>query len=168
MAREWPNDWFGFYSIPVAAFLGASITIMLVYYLARTNRTIPTTTLILAGVAVSSFATALTSYLMLRSNEELRRALGWLLGGSILNGWDPVIAVLPYIAVGLGSLLISGHALNVLQYGEEQAQQLGLNVERKNATVSCAKASRCGIFWCHWVCGVDCAPFGTYFMGTRL
>jgi len=130
MAREWPNDWFGFYSIPVAAFLGASITITLVYYLARTNRTIPTTTLILAGVAVSSFATALTSFLMLRSNEELRRALGWLLGGSILNGWDPVIAVLPYIAIGLGSLLISGHALNVLQYGEEQAQQLGLNVER--------------------------------------
>ncbi len=130
MAREWPNDWFGFYSIPIAAFLGASITILLVYYLARTNRTIPTTTLILAGVAVSSFATALTSYLMLRSNEELRRALGWLLGGSIFNGWDPVIAVLPYIAVGLFSLLISGHALNVLQYGEEQAQQLGLNVER--------------------------------------
>ena len=101
-----------------------------VYFLARTNRTIPTTTLILAGVAVSSFATAFTSFLMLRSNEELRRALGWLLGGSILNGWNPVIAVLPYIAIGLGVLIFSGHALNVLQYGEEQAQQLGLNVER--------------------------------------
>ena len=130
MAREWPNDWFGFYTIPIAAFVGGSITVFVVYWLARTNRTIPTTTLILAGVAVSSFASALTSFLMLRSNEELRRALGWLLGGSILNGWNPVIAVLPYIVIGLGVLIFSGHALNVLQYGEEQAQQLGLNVER--------------------------------------
>ncbi|MCA9920866.1 MAG: iron ABC transporter permease, partial [Anaerolineales bacterium] len=130
MAREWPHHWFGFYTIPLAAFIGATATVFIVYYLARTNRTVPTTTLILAGVAISSFATALTSFLMLRSNEELRRALGWLLGGAILGGWDPVIAVLPYIVIGLGSLLISGHALNVLQFGEEQAQQLGLNVER--------------------------------------
>ncbi|MDP3184527.1 MAG: iron chelate uptake ABC transporter family permease subunit, partial [Anaerolineales bacterium] len=93
----------------------------------------PTTTLILAGVAVSSLATALTSFLMLRSGEELHRALAWLLGGAAMSGWEPVLAVLPYILVGLGMLTLSGHALNVLQFGEEQAQQLGLNVERTKA-----------------------------------
>ncbi|MCA9978765.1 MAG: iron chelate uptake ABC transporter family permease subunit, partial [Anaerolineales bacterium] len=97
MAWRWPQDWLGFYAIPVAAFVGATATVFLVYSMARINQTVPTTTLILAGVAVSSFATALTSFLMLRSNQELRRALGWLLGGSILSGWDPVVAVLPYI-----------------------------------------------------------------------
>ncbi|MBE2198534.1 MAG: iron chelate uptake ABC transporter family permease subunit [Anaerolinea sp.] len=130
MAWRWPQTWLGFYAVPIAAFVGAAVTVFLVYNLARTQQTVPTTTLILAGVAFSSFATALTSFLMLRSHTELRRALGWLLGGAVLSGWDPVLAVLPYLAVGLGLLLTAGHALNVLQFGEEQAQQLGLSVER--------------------------------------
>jgi iron complex transport system permease protein len=91
---------------------------------------VPTTTLILAGVAVSSFATSLTSFLMFRSNEEIRRALSWLLGGAMLGGWDPVVAMLPYVAIGLVVMVLSGHTLNVLQFGEEQAQQLGMHVER--------------------------------------
>jgi iron complex transport system permease protein len=130
MSIQWPKNLLGLYTIPVAAFLGASLTLLIVYSLARVGNTLPTTTLILAGVAVSAFATSLTSLLMLRSNEELRRALGWLLGGSIMGGWAPVLAVLPYIVVGLGILIASGHALNVLQFGEEQAQQIGLPAER--------------------------------------
>ena len=130
MAIRWPASYSGLYAVPVAAFLGATLTIGLVYGLARVNRTVPTTTLILAGVAFSSFATALTTYLMMRSNDELRRATAWLLGGSILSGWKPVVAAFPYVFLGLGVLTTSGHALNVLQFGEEQAQQLGLPVER--------------------------------------
>jgi iron complex transport system permease protein len=103
---------------------------MIVYGLARVGKSVPTTTLILAGVAISSFATSLTSFLMLRSNEQLRRATGWLLGGALMSGWDPVIALLPYLIVGLGALMASGYALNVLQFGEEQASQLGLPAER--------------------------------------
>jgi iron complex transport system permease protein len=60
----------------------------------------------------------------------LRRALVWLLGGATMSGWQPVLAQLPYVVVGLGVLLVMGHALNVMQVGEEQAQQLGLPVER--------------------------------------
>jgi iron complex transport system permease protein len=130
MSIRWPADLVGLYIIPAAAFVGALVTVMIVYSLARTGKSLPTSTLILAGVAVSSFATSLTSFLMLRSNEELRRATGWLLGGSLMSGWQPVIAVLPYVIVGLGALLVSGHALNVLQFGEEQATQLGLPAER--------------------------------------
>jgi len=130
MARNWPDDWLGLYAVPVAAFCGAAVTIIIVYNLAKTGPVVQTATLILAGVAVSSFATALTSFLMLRSNAELRRALGWLLGGSILSGWTPVLAMLPYLVAGLLLLLSLGHALNVLQFGDDQAQQMGLNVER--------------------------------------
>lgn len=130
MSIRWPADLAGLYVIPAAAFAGALITVMIVYGLARIGRSVPTTTLILAGVAVSSFATSLTSFLMLRSNEELRRATGWLLGGSLMSGWQPVIALLPYVLVGLFALLVSGHALNVLQFGEEQASQMGLPAER--------------------------------------
>ncbi len=135
MAVRWPSGLFGLYAIPVAAFLGAALTILLVYSLARVGKSLPTTTLILAGVAISAFATSLTSFLMLRSNQELRRAIGWLMGGSILSGWEPVLAILPYVLLGLLLLLTSGHALNVLQFGEEQAIQLGLPAEKVKALI---------------------------------
>jgi iron complex transport system permease protein len=135
MAVRRPSGLFGLYAIPVAAFLGAALTILLVYTLARVGKSLPTTSLILAGVAISAFATSLTSFLMLRSNQELRRAIGWLMGGSILSGWEPVLAVLPYVLLGLLLLLTSGHALNVLQFGEEQAVQLGLPAEKVKALI---------------------------------
>ena len=47
-----------------------------------------------------------------------------------MTGWKPVLAALPYTALGVGMLILSGHVLNVLQFGEEQASQLGLPVER--------------------------------------
>ena len=130
MAVHWPTGLLGMYAVPAAAFVGALVAVALAYSLARIGNNLPTTTLILAGVAISSFASSLTSFLMLRSSSELRRAIGWLLGGAVMGGWEPVLAALPYILIGLGALLFSGHALNVLQFGEEQAQQLGLPAER--------------------------------------
>ena len=82
MSIQWPEDLSALFIVPAAAFIGAAATVMIVYSLARIGKSVPTTTLILAGVAISSFATALTSFLMLRSNEQLRRATGWLLGGA--------------------------------------------------------------------------------------
>jgi iron complex transport system permease protein len=128
MSVHWPAQLLGMYTIPISAFLAGMITVVLVYSIARIGKTVPTTNLLLAGVTVSSFCTALTSFLMLRAHNELRRAITWLLGGSTLTGWDPVIAVLPYILVGLTSLIFLAYPLNVLQFGEDQAQQLGLNV----------------------------------------
>ena len=135
MNVQWPYSFWGLLAIPAAAFIGALATVFLVYNLARIGKTVPTTNLILAGVAFSSFATALTSFLMLRSTGELRRAISWLLGGSTQAGWGPVLTMLPYLAIGLGILLLSGHALNLLQFGDDQAQQLGLPVARTRALV---------------------------------
>jgi len=130
MAIHWPTELWNLYLIPAAAFLGAMLTIWLVYQLAKVRNIVPLTTLILAGVAVGSFASALTSFLMLRSDAQIYRAISFLLGGSPLTGWDPVLAVLPYVILGLGSLIFFGHPLNVLQFGEEQAKQMGVSVER--------------------------------------
>ena len=47
-----------------------------------------------------------------------------------MAGWNPVLAALPYMLAGMGLLSISGHMLNVLQFGEEEAKQMGLNVDR--------------------------------------
>jgi iron complex transport system permease protein len=135
MSVKWPYSFWGLMAVPAAAFIGALLTVFLVYAMARLGKTVPTTNLILAGVAFSSFATALTSFLMLRSTGELRRAISWLLGGASQAGWGPVLTVLPYLAIGLGILLLSGHALNLLQFGDDQAQQLGLNVTRTRTLI---------------------------------
>jgi len=130
MALRWPTTVLGLAAIPAAAFVGALITVMLVYSIARVGRTTPVTTLILAGVAVGTFASAITSLVMLTSSVQLHRAIAWLLGGFALGGWGPVIAAVPYLFIGMGALILMGRPLNVLQFGDEQAKQLGLNVER--------------------------------------
>ena len=122
--------WMGRYLIPFGAFFGAILTVSIVYGLAKVGKIVPLTTLILAGVAVGSFTSALTSFLMIRSQEQVHHALAFMLGGAPVAGWDPVKIALPYMAVGTGLLILSGHFLNVLQFGEEQATQLGLPVEK--------------------------------------
>jgi cobalamin transport system permease protein len=135
MSIQWPYSFWGLMAIPMAAFIAALLTVFIVYSLARVGRTVPTTNLILAGVAFGSFATALTSFLMLRSSGEVRRALSFLLGGSSQAGWMPVLGILPYLLVGLSILLLGGHALNLLQFGDEQAHQLGLPVTRAKTII---------------------------------
>ncbi|HWR65253.1 MAG TPA: iron ABC transporter permease [Bellilinea sp.] len=130
MSIKWSYTTLGLLAVPLAAFASGLITVAIVYALARVGHALPASNLILSGVAVSSFATALTSFLMLRASGELRRALAWLLGGATMSGWQPVLALLPYWLVGLGILMTFGHALNVLQFGDDQAQQLGLPVNR--------------------------------------
>jgi len=130
MSVQWPESLVTMSIIPLAAFTGALLTVILVYALSRVGKTAPITTLILAGVAVSSFASALTSLIMLTSTDQLYRAVAWLLGGFALGGWKPVIAILPYIALGTLFLSLLSRPLNVLQFGDTQAAQLGLNVER--------------------------------------
>ena len=120
----------GKYLIPLGAFIGSLLTITAVYQLAKVGKIVPLTTLILAGVALGSFTSALTSFLMLTSDQMVLQAMSFLLGGSTVTGWDPLIIALPYFSLGIGLLILSGHSLNVLQFGEEQALQLGLPVER--------------------------------------
>lgn len=135
MSVNWPTTVLGMATVPLAAFVGGLLTVGLVYTIARLGRTTAVTTLILAGVAVSSFATAVTSMIMLVSAEELHRAVSWMVGGFSLGGWEPVLAASPYLLVGLISLGLLGRPLNVLQFGDEQASQLGLHVERAKLVI---------------------------------
>jgi len=130
MTIRWPYTTIGMFAVPLAAFAGALLSVLIVYRLARVGRTVPTTNLLLAGVAISSFTTALTSFLLIHSTGEPRRALVWMMGGSTMTGWQPVLGILPYALAGLILLLINGFPLNVMQFGDEQAQQMGVRVEK--------------------------------------
>jgi iron complex transport system permease protein len=130
MSLNWPYTMLGLLAVPLMAFIASLLTVYLVYAFAHIGRTVPTTNLILAGVAVSSFATSITTFLMLRSSGEVRRAIGWLLGGVSLVGWDATLALIPYFAIGMTMLVLTGYSLNLLQFGDDQATQMGLNVRR--------------------------------------
>jgi len=120
----------GFGIVPLLAFAGALLSIIVVYSLARVGRTLPVTTVILAGVALGALLAAIVSYLIITSGEEMHGILFWLMGSFSLSRWSEVGVALPYVVVGVGVLLLYARSLNVMQVGEEQAQQLGVNVER--------------------------------------
>ncbi|MBI4296088.1 MAG: iron chelate uptake ABC transporter family permease subunit [Chloroflexi bacterium] len=116
--------------VPVLAFAGAFLSAGSVYFLARRGRTVSLTTLILAGVAIGAFLAAVTSYLLLTAGEKLPGIIFWLMGGFSLSHWREFLLVLPYVLVGSAVIFLYSQPLNVLQLGDEQAQQLGVNVER--------------------------------------
>ena len=117
-------------SIPFLAFVGAISAAAMVYAVARVGKTLPMTTVILAGIAIGAFLTAITSYLMIASGDNLHGIISWLLGSFSLTSWRQVAMVTPYIIVGIIIIWLFARPLNVMQLDEEQAQQLGINVEQ--------------------------------------
>jgi len=116
--------------VPLFAFLGGIGAVLLVYSLGRVGKTLPMTTLILAGVALGAFLSAITSYLLITSGESLHGISSWLMGGFSSPKWDHVWVILPVSALGMLFICLYGRPLNVMQFDEEQAQQLGINVEQ--------------------------------------
>jgi iron complex transport system permease protein len=125
-----PQVWYGLGAVQWLAFAGAMVTVIVVALLARVGNTTPLTTLLLAGVALGSFCTAITSFVMYLQQDKLHMIYSWLLGGLSLASWPQLVTVLPYMGASLVVILVNARLLNVLQLDEEQAAQLGLNVER--------------------------------------
>lgn len=127
-----PVSWqiFGFNTIPVLAFAGALLATATVYGLARVGKTLPVTTLILAGVALGALLGSIVSYLIISSGDKIHGIVFWLMGSFSLSQWSEVMVALPYIVAGSVVIIIFARILNVMQLDEEQAQQLGVNVER--------------------------------------
>jgi len=131
--RSFIPEPFDVFAIPLGAFIGALVTVALVYALGRVGRRVPTTTLILAGVAIGSFAISLNTFLIVRLAdvaERTPRILAYLLGGSSASGWDAVVSIAPFAILGFAVMYLYSRPLNVLLFDEEQAQQLGISVER--------------------------------------
>ncbi|MEV4169075.1 iron ABC transporter permease [Nonomuraea sp. NPDC049709] len=122
-------------SIPVAAFVGAVGGVFLAYTLGNTaGRAGGTATLVLAGVAVTSFLTAIQTFIQQFNVEELQRIYSWILG-DVGGGWDQLWLVLPYAVVSTVVLLLHGRMLDVLSVGDEEATSLGVRAGRVRFTV---------------------------------
>ncbi|MCC7078616.1 MAG: iron ABC transporter permease [Acidimicrobiia bacterium] len=117
--------------VPVAAFLGALLGVGIAYALGRSrDPRRAATSLILSGVAVASFMTALQIFVQQQHSDTLRQVYGWILGRLTTAGWSEVLQVLPYVAVSLAALLLAGHLLDVISVGDEEAETLGVNTKR--------------------------------------
>jgi iron complex transport system permease protein len=125
--------------VPAAAFVGAVVGVLLSYGLGRTvggSRTV--TSLILAGVAIAAFLTAIQTYVQQRNAETLREVYDWILGRLATTGWDDVRLVLPYVAISAVAILLHRRALDVMAVGDDEAAALGLEVGRTRLIVVAA------------------------------
>jgi iron complex transport system permease protein len=121
----------GFSLAPLAAFVGGLAVTFLVYALARRNGRVPIGVLLLTGIAVGGLMQAVTSFMLLRqSSADLRTIMSWLMGSLAQSGWHDVLALLPYVTIGLVMVAALQRDLNVLAMGDETAHHLGVNTER--------------------------------------
>ena len=114
--------------ISVLAFAGALLATFLVYNLARTGRQVSLTVLLLAGIAVSTLLSSLTSMLMILQGTEMQRIVFWLMGGFSASRWSHVLDIFPFILLGFGAVMLFARDLNLMLLGEEKAHQLGVNI----------------------------------------
>jgi iron complex transport system permease protein len=105
---------------------------VLIYTLARAGSRTTPTTLILAGVALGAFLSAITWFLTFSGNSTsyTHQVIAWMMGSFALASWQDVAGMLPYLGIGWLVLFLNARVLNVLQLGDTQAQQLGVPVER--------------------------------------
>lgn len=130
---SWPVD-----PIVGLGFLGAIAAVVATYLVGAAGGTRTSTSLVLAGVAVTAFATAFQTYLQRRDDETRREVFSWILGRLNTATWSDVRLVAPYIAASTVVLLLYRRQLDVLRVGEDEAGALGAQVARTRLWVVAA------------------------------
>ncbi|MCX7592045.1 MAG: iron ABC transporter permease, partial [Kiritimatiellae bacterium] len=121
----------GFTGLPVAAFLGAAFSVVLVYGLTRARKSFSTAAMLLAGVAVSFFFSSLILFVQYLSDfTQAFRIVRWLMGGLEVVGYRSLWGLLPFVAVGTLTLACLTNELNLILTGDELAMSRGVNVPR--------------------------------------
>ncbi|HDQ06147.1 MAG TPA: iron ABC transporter permease [Candidatus Bathyarchaeota archaeon] len=122
----------GVNTLQIMAFVGSLITVLVVYAIARVGSRVPVTTLLLTGIAVSLFLSAIVTFLRTIASDQILHGLTFWLIGSLAptENWGKVWAVLPLIVVGAVIAYMYSRDLNILALGEDQAQHLGVEIEK--------------------------------------
>ena len=120
----------GVNTVPIFAFIGALLSVFLVYAISREGPRVPITTLILSGLTVTIFFNALVTYLKLIAGERLHALTFWIMGGFTYTNWTDVSTIFPLVIIGTIVIYLYARDLNILVLGEEQAQHLGVELEK--------------------------------------
>ncbi|MFV8381854.1 FecCD family ABC transporter permease [Corynebacterium hindlerae] len=127
----------GMWTLPAGAFIGALVTVTVVYLIASTRKAGDPATLVLVGMAITSFIGAVISAAVANApqDSDLRSVMFWMNGDLVARTWAHVsVAVLP-ILVGLALAVALSRDLNILLLGETTAQSSGLNIKRLRVCV---------------------------------
>jgi iron complex transport system permease protein len=118
-------------SLPGAGFGAGLLTVLFVIALsARLDRNMSNNTVILLGMVVSLFVNALLGILTALFREELKTLILWQMGSFALKGWASITLMLPFLILGGLGLACSCRELDLLSFGEEEAQAAGLEIRR--------------------------------------
>ncbi len=122
----------GLWIVPIFAFMGGMVASLVVYLLSLDRGRTNVMSLLLAGIALNAFLSALISLLVLMTDDysETLTILQWLIGGLAGRGWRHVTVIFIPILFGLAAIYAYSRDLNLLLLGEETAQGLGTNVAR--------------------------------------
>src|SRR5699024_9016797 len=115
--------------VPLAAFLGALITALLIYILSWKGGTSPVR-IILVGVAINAVIGAAMSALMILYSDRVQSVLPWLAGGIAGVGWNQFEMIIYYAIAALLLAIYGIKHIRILRLGDEMAKLLGHNVER--------------------------------------
>ncbi|CAN7415716.1 iron ABC transporter permease [Pararhizobium sp. LjRoot255] len=136
-------DVFGFYALPVAAFLGGLFTTLLLYRIATGSGQTSVATMLLAGIALAALANAVTGILIfIADDKQLRDLTFWGLGSLAGANWTKIFSAGPIILVSLAVVPFLARGLNALTLGEAAAFHMGIPVQRlKNIAIVSVAAS---------------------------
>jgi len=126
-------------SVPLMAFITALCTVFVVYTIARKGGGVPMLRLLLIGIAVNSFLSAVLSFIEIVKGEALHAIIFWILGSFVVCNWNSVKIALPFTTIGVVLIYAFARDLNIILLGEEQARHLGVDAERlKKNMLACA------------------------------
>ncbi len=120
----------GEFAIPAMAFVFCVGTMLLVYAISRSGGYVPVETLLLAGIAVGAFFSALVSFMQFLAGDKLEGLVFWLMGGLGKADWDQLWIALPLVAIGSFAIWYYSRELNALTIGEDHATSLGVDTQR--------------------------------------
>jgi iron complex transport system permease protein len=121
----------GAFAIPAMAFVFSFVTLFIVYAVSRTKGGyVPVETLLLAGIAIGSLFSALVSAMQYFVGEQLAGVVFWMMGGLDEATWDQVLISMAPVILGASVIMALSRDLNAMMVGEEQAGNLGINVNR--------------------------------------
>lgn len=122
--------------LSISAFIGALLVMFLVYNISFKDGKTHVVIMLLAGVAISALAEAITGYLtFISDDEQLRDLTFWRLGSLGAANWNKVIILAIVTGISCFFLLKNGKALNAMMLGEENAQHLGINIKRHHSSI---------------------------------